>query len=149
MQLCAAIAEKEKLTAQAADSAHQAATTTRRAFPKTTRTPARSNPSYLAGAQAARARELKGVQNALIFVPLRDFAAGDAIGLTALVSLHDANATRWYWLMPYGGGMRIRAQGTDIAVVTPEAALGQALVGLRVGDALTVAGRDYEVITVT
>jgi transcription elongation GreA/GreB family factor len=143
---CAALADKERLIAQAAEAAHRAATH-EESVPENDKDTRALESSYLAGAQAARARELKAVQNALSFVPLRDFSAQDAIGLTALVELESAGRTTAYFLLPYGGGLRLRVGGQEIVVVTPEAALGQALVGAHVGDELEVSGRAYEVVS--
>lgn len=153
--ICAALAEKERLTTQQADAAHRAATH-EESVPENDKDTRALESSYLAGAQAARARELKGIQNALAFVPLRDFKPDDEIGLTALVTVSGAvsgatSAARGakqtaYFLMPHGGGIKVRMGADEITVVTPEAMLGQALVGLCIGDTLTVGGRDYEVI---
>jgi len=141
-ELCAALAEKERLTAQQADAAHQAATH-EESVPENDKDTRALESSYLAGAQAARARELKAIQNALSFVPLRDFGARGEIGLTAVVTLRFAGKSLLYFIMPHGGGFKLH-HGT-VTVVTPEAALGQGLIGLTAGEALTVGGRDYEV----
>ena len=144
-ELCAAIAEKERLTAQQADAAHRAATH-EESVPENDKDTRALEASYLAGAQAARARELKAIQNRLSFVPLHAFGENSEIGLTAIVTLQSGAKQTLYFLMPYGGGVKLRADA--VTVVTPEAALGQAILGLTLGESFVVGGREYEVVAI-
>jgi transcription elongation GreA/GreB family factor len=97
--------------------------------------------SYLAGAQAERAGQ---VQEALLYyerLTVRDFAPGEAVQVGALVAWvalgSQAGASRrvsWTLLLPEGAGTSVRVEGAGVQVVRPQSPLGQALLGLRVGD---------------
>src|SRR4029079_11978947 len=82
--LCEQLAEKQRTIEVAAEAAREAATH-EESKPENDKDTRALEASYLAGAQAARARELKAVLNALSFLPLRAFGAGDPIDLSALV----------------------------------------------------------------
>lgn len=104
--------------------------------------------SYLAGAQASRAEALEATVSLMKQLKLRTFADGDAIALTALVSLDDGDRTERYFISPEGGGIK----AGSVVVVTPQAPVGKALIGKRVGDFVEVrtrgGARDFEVIGV-
>lgn len=99
--------------------------------------------SYLARGQAERVRELERDHNALQFLALRDLGEGEAIRLGALVevSAEEAEVSSLYFISPAGGGMRAKASGADVLVVTPQSPLGQALVGKSVGDVVQIRAR--------
>lgn len=98
--------------------------------------------SYLARGLAARVEDLRRSEDILSTLPLRDFEAGEAIALTALVTIEDessGHAQDW-WLLPVAGGIEIDVDlgmptsERRLRTITPLAPLGQALLGLRVGD---------------
>ena len=78
--------------------------------------------SYLAGAQAARARELEGAIKAVKGMPLLDFGEGKTIQSSAIVTLEDEDGARTtLFLAPFGGGIRLTVglaagAGRDAAV---------------------------------
>jgi transcription elongation GreA/GreB family factor len=93
---------------------------------------------YLAGAQAARAGEIKRQLHDVEKAELRAFALleikevkGDEE--TALVVL----------LSPWGGGQKVAVDGVQVQIVTPQSPLGAALRGKAAGDDVDVpvAGR--------
>lgn len=90
--------------------------------------------SYLAGAQAKRAGEIDEVLAIFRRVEAKSFGPRDPIGVSALVEVAFQGKLSWVLLMPKGGGLRVRFEGIDIQVITPHAFLGEALVGLKVGD---------------
>ncbi|MEO8901365.1 MAG: GreA/GreB family elongation factor [Polyangiaceae bacterium] len=92
--------------------------------------------SYLARGQAQRVVELQGAVNQLKALALRDFSAGVAIALGALVALEDDRETVHYFLAPAGGGLRLQVAGHEVRVVTPQSPIGQSLIGKREGDDL-------------
>ncbi|MEO7037885.1 MAG: GreA/GreB family elongation factor [Polyangiaceae bacterium] len=92
--------------------------------------------SYLARGQAQRVVELQGAVNQLKAMTLRDFSAGVAIALGALVALEDERETVHYFLAPAGGGLRLQVAGREVRVVTPQSPIGQSLIGKREGDDL-------------
>ncbi len=144
---CEALREQERLIEQAAARAHEAATH-EEAKPENDKDTRALESSYLAGAQAARARELAATRNALAFWTMRDFAAGEGIGESAVVEVAIGKQRAWYLLAPHAGGTKTRFEGKEISVVTAAAPLGQALLGLSVGDEFDLGGRHYLVVSV-
>lgn len=108
--------------------------------------------SYLAGAQASRAAELKQLLAMYKFFPVREFKAGEAIDSGALVELELNGKKFHYFLVSQGGGVSATIDGKRIQVVTPQAPLGEALLGRKLGDTVEVeaqnAVREYEVTAV-
>ena len=146
-ELRAAIAREIGVLAAAARDAREAATH-EEAKPENDKDTRAIEAAYLAGAQADRARELERMANALEFLALRDHKADDAIGLSAIVELDHDGTRSVYFLAPVGGGMKARVSGTDVQVITPQAPMGQALLGRTVGDVIEVRKREYEIVGV-
>jgi transcription elongation GreA/GreB family factor len=96
--------------------------------------------SYLAGAQAARVRELEGAVKAIGAMPILDLA-GKPIQASALVTLEDEDEARQlYFVAPFGGGTVLATGGVSLQVVTPQSPLGRALLGRTEGDVIEVRG---------
>ncbi len=105
--------------------------------------------SYLAGAQAARARELEGAIKAVKGMPLLDFGEGKTIQSSAIVTLEDEDGARTtLFLAPFGGGIRLTVGSLQAQVVTPQSPRGQTLLGARVGDVLEARGTSSELTIV-
>lgn len=108
--------------------------------------------SYLAGAQARRASELMNTLARYHALSTRAFSEDDAIGVTALVQLERDDETRWYFLGPCGGGIKVEHAGHTVVVITPAAPLGRQLIGKQVDDSVSVRGpggeREYDVLRV-
>ncbi len=99
--------------------------------------------SYLAHGQSRQALEVVQALEAFAALPLRLFAAGEGADLGALVEVDVGGASTWYFLGPRAGGTEVRHSGKEITVLTPQAPLGGALVGKRVGERFTLAlGRE-------
>ena len=94
--------------------------------------------SYLAGAQAAKARELLAAMNVLRFLPLR---ASSTVELGSLVRV----GSRAYIVLPHGGGLKVQ----NITVVTPASPIGAALMGQSEGDIVEIGGREIAIDEVT
>ena len=92
--------------------------------------------SYLARGQALRVVDLEEAERKVRFMVVRDFAADDAIDLSALIELESDEGTHVYLLVPSGGGRTLEQAGVSVDVLTPEAPLGRALVGRSAGDDL-------------
>ncbi|MCM2323297.1 MAG: GreA/GreB family elongation factor [Oligoflexia bacterium] len=109
--------------------------------------------SYLAGAQAARAGELKQLISMYKFLPLRAFRAGDAVAAGALVELEAEGKRQFYFLVGQGGGLSVAVEGLVVQVITPRAPLGEALQGKVEGDVIELespnGAREYEVLGVS
>ena len=149
--LRAQIAEEVAVAARAARDA-AAAATHEEAKPENDKDTRGLEASYLARGQAARVSELELSDNALQFLPVRDFGAGDAISAGALIEVATEDARSVYFLAPAGGGMRAVVDGVEGQVVTPEAPLGQALLGHEAGESVEIrlrgARRELEILEV-
>lgn len=92
--------------------------------------------SYLAGAQAARVRELEGsikLANAMKIVSFE----GKAIQAAAVVTLEDDDEVRTvFFVAPVGGGYPLKEGELEAQVVTPTSPLGRALLGKSQGDVI-------------
>jgi transcription elongation GreA/GreB family factor len=109
--------------------------------------------SYLAGAQAARVRELRWTLDALRAMPVAELGPEDDVRPGALVELEDEDGGRsWVLLAPVGGGASVSLDGRTIRCVTPESPLGSELLGREQGDdfELELPGgtRSYEIVSV-
>ncbi len=110
--------------------------------------------SYLAGAQAARVAELQAIISNFQFSKPRNFAPSDPIAAGALVELECEGRRSWIFLVVQGGGLSLKFEGDrTVQVITPQAPLGDALLGKRAGEAVEVEGqkksREYEVVSVS
>ena len=148
-QLAAEIA----VLTRAARDAHEAATH-EEAKPENDKDTRSVEAAYLAGAQAERARDLERTASALKVMQLRQYRAGDAIGLAALVeiALATTGARQWCFMVGEGGGRRTKVGALDVQLVTPQSPLGRALMEAHVGDSVEVAtpsgAREWEVRSV-
>jgi len=108
--------------------------------------------SYLASAQAERVNEMKDVIIIWKSLKVKSFTKTDVIALTALVECEIDGKSHEVFILPKGGGEKMRFEGHTLHVVTPESPLGEALIGLKVGDVayLNAGGqeKEYEIIDV-
>jgi len=109
--------------------------------------------SYLARGLADRVSSLREASAKLASLIVRRFGEDDAVALSALVEVEvededgdgdgDAEgggAALYYFVLPAGAGVKLRASGALVRVVTPEAPVGKLLLGRRVGDELHLPG---------
>lgn len=109
--------------------------------------------SYLAGAQARRASELRNFINQLSKINIRAYAAGDLIEATALVRLQDEEGgEKNIFLVPKEGGAKVILDGTPVLMISPESPLGQEVWQKQTGDSfeLLVKGqrKEFEIVFV-
>lgn len=108
--------------------------------------------AYLVTGQAARVRELSRTTQLLRALQVRAFAEDAPIAVGAIVRLESDGGTLTCLVCSAGGGMRSKACGEVVSVVTPESPLGQALLEKTAGDEIElVAGkgkRVYEIVSV-
>lgn len=92
--------------------------------------------SYLAGAQAARVRELEGSIKLAQAMEITSFE-GKAIQAAAVVTLEDDEEARTaFFYAPVGGGYQLVEGELEVQVVTPTSPLGRALLGKTQGDVI-------------
>ncbi len=108
--------------------------------------------SYLAGAQAKRVGEVEELIYIFKNLQIKEFQEGEAIASTALVEVEHKNRRSFFFLMSKGGGVNLKIGSVQIQVVTPSSPLGEALLGLQVGDVALVETGDrtleYEIISI-
>lgn len=97
--------------------------------------------SYLAAGQGARLLEL---QQLLAWFRVQEFTTADSVDLGALVKLEGAKGNRWLFVAPTGG-TQVQVDGVNVQVISPQAALGEALSGLEQGDEVEVGPTTYEI----
>lgn len=91
--------------------------------------------SYLARGLAGRVADLSATLQALKALSARPLDEDAPVSSGALVALEDEDERRQVYLVaPLGGGARVTVAGVEVRVVTPQAPLGEALLGKRVGD---------------
>ena len=99
--------------------------------------------SYLATGQARRAAEIRQALLAYQQLALRNYDPARGIQVSNLVVLEDLQGQqRLLFLGPEGAGLKIGGGAAQVTVITPRAPLGQALLGKRVDDevSLVLAG---------
>lgn len=93
--------------------------------------------SYLARGQALRVEALETDLQRVGAMKVRSFGEGDAIAMSALVTLESPSGKLLVLLAPAGGGERL-GEGGAVQVVTHASPLGKALLGARAGDTVEV-----------
>ncbi len=108
--------------------------------------------SYLAGAQAKRVGEIEELLFIFKNIQLREFQPHEAISATALVQVETNGKKSWVFIVSKGGGLLLKSGDHAIQTVTPTSPLGEALLGLNVGDiAIVEMGnktREYKILSV-
>ena len=110
--------------------------------------------SYLARGQSRQASETRTAidQFEALAQSLRDFSAGDAIAVGALVELKCGKERTLYFLGPRAGGTEVKVDNAEILVLTPQSPLGQQLLGCRAGEKLPLElgglRREHQVLSV-
>ncbi|MCC7441505.1 MAG: GreA/GreB family elongation factor [Bdellovibrionales bacterium] len=108
--------------------------------------------SYLAEAQAGRVTELKKLVVHFQHFPTRKFTETDPVEVGALVELEMGGKSQLYLLAALGGGLSLEIAGQRVQVLTPQAPLGDALLGRRLGEGVEVelqgSLREYKILSV-
>ncbi|MDB2415018.1 GreA/GreB family elongation factor [Rickettsiales bacterium] len=110
--------------------------------------------SYLSGAQAAMAIEIK--QNIAVYkaIDLYEFNENSKIALTAFIELESEDGMRsFYFLGAKAGGTEIKFNNMQILLITPSSPMGKSLIGRQIGDEFEInAGnlkKHYEIINIS
>lgn len=108
--------------------------------------------SYLAGAQAKRVKETEASLGVFRTIKSKSFSNASSIESTAIVELDLDGKSLYVFVVPSRGSLTIDYRGNKIQVITPQSPLGEALLGLKIGDIARVDKADkqleYEVIAI-
>jgi transcription elongation GreA/GreB family factor len=108
--------------------------------------------SYVARGHAERTAKLEHALALLSRMEVREFPPGASIEASALVTLDQAGKTVDYFLVVAAGGERLNVASGSLQTLATTSPLGQALLGLSVGDEAEVQSpqgpRYYEVLAV-
>jgi transcription elongation GreA/GreB family factor len=130
-------AELERATRHALDAAEAATHEENR--PENDKDMRSTETSYVARGQALRARELETALERLGALEVRSFPAGAAIEASALVEVEDEERRVCYFIVPAGGGQRLRAGAREVLSLATTSPIGRALLGLSVGEEAEVS----------
>jgi hypothetical protein len=108
--------------------------------------------SYLAGAQANRAADLKMMLHYFRKLEPRVFSRIDAIAPTSVVELSSQGRKTLYFLAQQGGGVRVTIDGKTVQVITPASPVGDEILGRHVGDTIEIEAqgtvREYSITAI-
>lgn len=90
--------------------------------------------AYLAGAQSRQAAETQNALEAFQKMALKEFKPTDAIELSAFVEVETRGDRMYFFIGPSKGGLEIDHNKQEVTVITPQAPLGEQLVGRKAGD---------------
>jgi transcription elongation GreA/GreB family factor len=89
---------------------------------------------YLAQGQMKQAEQIEQSIAEVQKLPLAAFESKSPIAVGALVEVTSKGNRNFYFVSPRGGGIEIEMNRREIIVLTPQAPLGQLLMGKKVGD---------------
>jgi len=109
--------------------------------------------SYLAGAQALRAQEVKEAIDVLQKIKIPNYDDQSPIQVMALVDICIDDVDKFlFFVVPSRGGMKLDVNGESILTISPEAPIGRGLYNKKTGDSfeLKLKGevKNYEIIRV-
>ncbi len=110
--------------------------------------------SYLAHGQSKRVQALEMDLASYRAMPLRDFTEDAPVGLGALMTLEPVSddgegLVKHLFIGPAGGGIQINAVTHSVTVITPEAPIGQALIGRYLGDSVKLPQGEFEITAIS
>lgn len=147
------VLEKDLLALKAAALETYAAATGEESIPENQYDTRALEASYLAGAQAKRALDIENSLTAYKVMELRSFEKEAAIASSALVEIELKGKRSLVFLVSVGGGLTVNFEGQTVQVITTKSPLGDALIGLKVGDLALVDKAhetlEYEILNVS
>lgn len=90
--------------------------------------------SYLAGAQAKRVLDIETSLAVFKVIELKKFLATSRIESTAIAELESDGKSLRVFIVPAQSSLTLTFEGQKIQVITPQSPLGEALLGLKVGE---------------
>ncbi len=108
--------------------------------------------SYLAGAQAGRAEELKRLLHVYEHLVLKPHLRGQPARAASLLTLEHEGDHGLYFLAPEGRPLTIQIGARSVQVITPASPLGDAVLGKRLGDSVELESRagvrEYAIVAI-
>ncbi|WP_428033722.1 transcription elongation factor GreAB [Amphritea sp.] len=109
--------------------------------------------SYLAHGQSKRVQALEVNLADYRAMPVREFTEDSAAGLGALITLEgvqedSASIVKHLFIGPAGGGIQINDGTYTVVVITPEAPIGQVLLGRYLGDLVKLPQGEFEITAI-
>lgn len=109
--------------------------------------------SYLARGQSKQAAETEASIEEFERMVVKNFKPEEPINIGALVELDGRGEQMLYFLANRAGGLEVVHEKREILVITPQAPLGQHLVGKKAGDKIKMeiagAKSEYKVLAVS
>ena len=109
--------------------------------------------AYLAGAQSRQAAEAQLAIGKFEKLVLKDFSASSAIDLSAIVEVETRGERSFFFIGPCKGGLEVQQNGKELLILTPQAPLGQQLIGRKTGDSFKwgdgPAAAEYRIVSVS
>jgi transcription elongation GreA/GreB family factor len=108
--------------------------------------------AYLAGAQSRQAAETQNAIEAFQKMAVREFKTGEPADLSAVVEIESHGERSFFFIGPCKGGLELKHGGMEVLVITPQAPLGQQLVGRKPGDRFKWgtghSATEYRIVTI-
>lgn len=104
--------------------------------------------SYLAHGQSKRALEVHETIGKLKLLPMDELQDDAPIRVGALVTLECAGTESRVLILPFVGGLTLRAGTLEASAVSTTSPMGQELIGKQAGDEATIKGRLYSIESV-
>lgn len=106
--------------------------------------------AYLAEGQAKLVAEIRESIAIYQAMQMPFFQSTDPIALGAVVEISSADQQTRYFLGPRSGGLELTdTQNNPVLLITPLSPLGRQLIGRRLGESVTMPGRDTSLRTIT
>jgi transcription elongation GreA/GreB family factor len=107
---------------------------------------------YLADGQAKVAAEFLAALEAFQKLSSKTIGPGDPIVLGALIQIAQGGAKDWFILGPGSGGLIVKEEGVEVAVITPHSPMGRSVLGHKTGDTVELnlggAKREAKIVSV-
>ena len=109
--------------------------------------------SYLAGAQAKRAREVEKILETLKKTKPKVFNSDSSIEGTALIETQiNGDEAKWFFFLPNLGGLKVSVNNKTIHTISPESPIGSKLLEKKVGDFFEIKIsnnlKEYEILNI-
>jgi len=95
--------------------------------------------AYLAHGQSKRIAEVQRQVMLLNHFEFTQYNDESRITMGALVCIQENETLQWFWLLPVAGGVRLKANESEVRTLTPDTPLAKKLLGHYLGDELVLS----------